>query len=321
MTELLRQKCDLFAENYESVKRFAHWEYGMMYYLCAYLYTRQDKVFDAAKVDECRRMIKKKESPFSQFRNALSLSVACELSLEEKPEEVFDLAKKAYDALREEFFSSAYLPLAAMTLARAKGEEEFAQISARARSIYDAMKKSHAFLTGAEDVPFAVLFALEERAEESISADIEAAYLRLKESFYVSNALQSVSHCLSLEGDSVQNAERLIALWQGLKECRHRYGTDLELVTLAALASAQSASAAEIAEASDYLRSKKGFGNWTLGQRQRLMYAASLVGLEQGADSDATAISGAAGILLQQAVTMSIMAAMVVQATNAAANS
>ncbi len=320
MTELLRQKCDLFAENYERVKRFARWEYGMMYYLCAYLYTRQGKVFDSAKVDECRKMIKKKESPFSQFRNALSLSVACELSLEEKPEEVFDRAKKAYDALREEFCSSGYLPLAAMTLARAKSEEEFADVAARARSVYDAMKKKHLLLTGAEDVPFAVLFALGERSVDGITADIEAAHSRLKEAFMNSNALQSVSHCVALEGDSVQNTERLVALWQELKECRHRYGTDLELVTLAALASAQSVSAAKIVEVSDYLRGKKGFGNWTLGQRQRLMYASSLVGLEHGADLDAAAISSAAGVMLQQAVTVSIMAAMVVQATSAAAN-
>ena len=321
MTEQLRQRCDLFFDNYQTVKGFARWEYGMMYYLCAYLYTRQGKKFDAAKVDECRKMIKQKEGPFSQFRNALSLSVACELSLEEDPEEVFDLAKKAYDTLREEFTSSAYLPLAAITLARAVAEDEFAEKAARARAVYDQMKKSHAFLTGAEDVPFAVLFALGDRAQESISADVEAAYLRLREKFYVSNALQSVSHCLSLEGDSVQNAERLIALWQELKDCRHRYGVDLELVTLAALASGQGASAAQIAEVSDYLSGKKGFGNWALGQRQRLMYAASLVGLECGADADATAINGAAGVILQQATTISIMAAMVVQATNAATNS
>ncbi len=320
MTESLKRKCDLFVENYRSVSRFARWEYGMMYQLCAYLYTCKGKRFDPARVDECRRIIKKNESPFSQFRNALSLSYASELSLEDDPAAIFVKAQRAYAALRERFPSSAQLPLAAIALAKGTDDESFEEAVLAAREIYDRMKDDHPFLTGSDDIPFAVLFAIAKKSPERVCTDAEQAYEVLSKRFFNSNALQSVSHCLAVGEDSLSKARRLVLLWEEFKTRRHRYGTDLELVALAALAWEQGDIVGEVIEVSDYLKGKKGFGNWSFGGQRRLMCAASLVGIERGA-GDGVAIAGANQIMLEQAVTVALMAVMAAQATNTAANS
>ena len=56
-------------------------------------------------------------------------------------------------------------------------------------------------------------------------APVEAAYAALRQRFFHSDALQSASHCLAFEGDSMRNAERMIALWEDLKQRRRDCGT------------------------------------------------------------------------------------------------
>lgn len=318
MTEQLRQTCDLFAENYDAIRRIAPWEYSMMHYLCAQIFTERGAAADKERIEECRRRIRQSKGIFSPFRNALSITFACLLSLEEAPQEAFGRVETAYEALRKEFRSSNYLPIAAFALAKGKAEEEFDRCAARAREMYDAMRKQHAVLTGDEDVPYAVVFAMGAQDVRVACEAVEAAYAALRQRFFHSDALQSASHCLAFEGDSVRNAERMIALWEDLKQRRCRYGTDMELVGLATLAVWPDAKADEIIEVSRYLQGKKGFGNWSLGQRLRLMYAASLATMDREKRNGLTAPEDRNRSLARRTMLLSVMGMMADRAAAAA---
>lgn len=290
MTEETRRRCDRFVAVYDQLRRRYRLEYHLLHALVAFCYTEQGRELDLEEMDAARDLLRRNAGPFSSFRSAVQLIYAGALSLESDPHTAFDRVEVAYAALKGSFFPSISLPLAAFALARAESETAFDATARRAREIFDAMKRDHPFLTGREDVPFAVLAACRGLSASAASAAAESAYTVLYPVLGRTNGVQTASHVLALGADPVAGANTLLALWKALKSARRPFGRDNELVGLAALALSSSPSAALVCEIDDDLRHRRGFGNWTLGARVRRMYAALLASLDDApAEDDARA--------------------------------
>ncbi len=289
MEEWLDRRCADFAENYDRLYRKFRFEYQLLHAVTAYAYAQQGRRLDPEDVLSCRELLRRKTSPFSGFRSAVQLMYAGALSLEADPAAAFDKTLHAYEALQAQFMTTAYLPLAAFAMARAGMETAFESTAARAREIYDAMRQAHPILTGREDLPFAVLFACRGMSADVASAAAESAFSALRNRFGRSNAVQTVSHMLALDRDPAGAAGRLESLWLDLRDRGCRYGKDLELIGLAALALTPFPSADTVLEIDRRLKPCHGLGNWALGKRTRLMYAALLAStLPETADGDQT---------------------------------
>ena len=283
MTEETRRRCERFAANYDAVRRHRRWEYHLLHALVAFCATERGRDIDLDELDAAAALLKENTSPFSGFRSAVRLIYAGALALESDPHAAFDRVQEAHTALKVYFPESRSLPLAAFAMARAGQTGGFDDTAATAREIFNAMKRDHPFLTGREDVPFAVLAACRGFAASTASGAAESAYTVLRGAFSPSQALQTASHMLALGEDPVAAANTLVALWRALKASGHRYGRDNELVGLAALALSPAPSAALVGEIDDWLRQRRGFGNWTLGANVRRLYAALLASLEDAA--------------------------------------
>lgn len=285
MNTALMDRAALLAENTKRMKESFHWEYSMMYPVCANMYTVQGKVLDGEKIKQCKKIISTKAGVFSSFRGTVQIAFATLLSLEENPEEMFAEVHKVYKELREKFFSSQYLPIAAFIIVKMSEQYDYDRVVARTRRIYDMMKKEHPFLTSSEDATYAVLFALSDLSDEKAVTEMEQGYRQLKSEFSQSNAVQSLSHVLSLmETESMQRkTDKTIELYNRLKEHGCRYGKGYELAILGVLAITTenlNQTVQDIIEVEAYLRQQKGFGCWSLTKRQRLMYAAMVVSNE-----------------------------------------
>lgn len=180
------------------------------------------------------------------------------------------------------------------------------------------MKAEHPFLTSGEDCTYAALFALSNKAETDIIRDAESCYTILKGRFFASNALQNLSHVLALGEEAPEDkCARAAEIYEQLRSRGLKYGTRYELATLGVLAlSGHNAGdiANEIAEANEYLRTFRGFGNFGIGSKQRLMYAAMLTAIEHsgrtsGADFAAVMNSVTALIIAGQAAVAAAIAA------------
>ena len=290
MTDAVRSRCDRFAANYERVRRAHRMEYHLLHALTAYCAAERDRDLDLDAIKDAERLLKDNTGPFSSFRSAVRLIYAGALSLESDPSTVFDRVLEAHAALKAVFFPSSYLPMAAFALARAGREGAYEETARLTRTIYDAMKDDHPFLTGGEDIPFAALAACRGLSAPAASAGVESAYTVLRQGLGAANGVQTAAQTLSLSEDPVAAARTLLRLWQELKEKKRPFGRDTELIGLAALALCETPDAALVCEIDDDLRRRRGFGNWTLGARQRRMYAALLASLgnEGGGSRDFT---------------------------------
>lgn len=300
MENTLKEKCDLFIANRDAFKSAFPMESSYLYPVCASYFVDLGKVVDVQHLKNCRQLIKSRVNLFSSFRSSAELSIVAMLASHDEPEKYLDDAMEIYKSLKEHFFGSEYLPVAAMILAQGISRERYAEVCEKSRRIYDLMKKNHPFLTSSEDCVFCAMLAMSEKSAEQIVNETEVCYEKLRERFSDRNATQSLSHVIVLSDDSGlsigDRCRDTIRLFDALKEQKNKYGTGYELATLGVLATLPCSieeTVQEVIEVSNFLKTQKGYGFMGFDRAQRLMHAGMIVTSAHLGDAQ-TAMQGAA---------------------------
>ncbi len=299
MRQSLLSLCELFIENRNIVKSFFSWESPYIHPVCAAIFTDKRQTVDAERLRQCRDLLKGETGVFSNFRSTAKAATISMLAASPDPEDMLEKALRVYASLKEQFFSSEYLPVASMIIVNVATPARYDEIVTRTRRIYELMKSEHPFLTTAEDSVYAVLLALSTLTDEQIVAETERCYQLLKPEFFSGNAVQSLSHVLALgDGEAESKCEKTLALYRGLRERNCKYGTSYELATLGVLAllpAEQSGTVIEdICAVDAWLGDQKGYGFFGVGKKQRLMHAGMLVTSDIIGDTSNSVMSTAA---------------------------
>ncbi len=293
MNATLQAKCDLFAENIRTFKDAFAWDSSMISVACSALYTTRGVPADGAYLKECARILRKREGIFSEFRGHTKPFVATRMSLSGAPEAYLDDLRYVYKILRRgKFFGSEMYVLAASTIldhSDASGAEAACE---RAREIFNRMRREHPWLTSESDMPFAAMLSVLDVPVDVLIDDMEACFQLLRPKFHRGEALQSLSHVLSVSDlPPEEKCGRVAELFDTLKEMKHRYSRGYELAPLGALVMLDlppEEIAYEIAEADTYLKGARGCGNLLMGADIRRMYSAMLVMNEHMPEHDLT---------------------------------
>lgn len=327
MRESLQSRCELFIQNRDAVKKVFRFESSPVYPLCANIFCARGAAAEEARLRACQQLLKEKTSVFSNFRTgSVRAALISLLAAGERPEEKLQRVLDDYDLLKKHFWGSEYLAVAAFLMAESEDDARAAEHAARARALYDRMKKEHPLLTSGEDSVFCALLAFSEKGDEWLIADMEDCYNKLKTRFHSSNDVQAVSHVLALaEGAPIEKVARLIALYDGIIAAGGKYGKYRELSILAALSALPveiSAAVEDMMAADAFLSTQKGYSRWITDRKTRMMHAAMLVSDEYtpSLPSEAAALgSTVAMIAAQQAAMCAVMASA--SASSAAASS
>ena len=307
MRDSLNRLCNQFIEARDIIRDTFKWDSTYLPPVCANLFCAAGAVPDRDRLRAGRDLINQKTGLFSSFRGHVRVPLACLLSMEDRPEEKFDQAQAVYQQLREQFFASDYLALAAFMLSDYDCTEERI---ARGKRIYRLMKGEHPFLTSSEDSIFALMLAWSDQPDEELIADMEACYRVLKERFHDSNCVQTVTHILAMEkGDANAKCEKVFTLYDQISQNRGKYGRHHELAPLAALAMLDAppdALARDMMEVDAFLERQKGYGFLGLPGKTRLMHAAMIVSDEYmpRGEVDTAALSGTVAMLIAQQMAM-----------------
>ena len=152
----------------------------------------------------------------------------------------------------------------------------------RARILFERMRREHPFLTGSDDSVFAVVLARSPRSDNALIADMEQSYQILKRRFLNGDAIQTVSHILSLDDrEPAGKVSRVIELYDSIRDAGVKYSRDREISVLASVSLADAdirTLASQIVEADELLHQKKGWsGIFGYSRRKRAMHAAMIV--------------------------------------------
>ncbi len=331
MRERLENKCELLANNYVLINKKYKWNSSINNRLGALLYVMDNRGADLDAIDRCRKIIKENTGVFSQFKDITNFMSAVMLALQPDPEVMFKSTLNVYDAMkREGFHSSPYLVLAAISIALQTDPYDYQKITRSAKAFYDAMKQEHRFLTSSDDYGFASLLAMTHRPVDQVIKESENCYRILKGDFFSSNAVQALSHILAFsDEDAYTKCKRVSDLNKELKlrKCKIGQGIELSFLGICALLKEDVYKLAdEIAQASEYLKDKKGFGGWTVTGAERTMYAAAVVCDDYLTDTKHSAMemalsSNAVGIILAEQMAVMVASSSAASAAAAASSS
>lgn len=170
----------------------------------ASLYVMKSKEFQFERFLQIQDELKKQSSMFSPMRSHLSYTTAAMLhiSFENAVDYIPSFYSLYEDFVQAKFRRGNFTYIAASVLLTKQPAEDTSskEIIAKAKDIYDGMRKEHPFLTSASDYPLATLIAFENR--EGIIEHIENFYIQLSHhGFRKGNDLQFLSHILSLHND------------------------------------------------------------------------------------------------------------------------
>lgn len=325
MRSSLSSLCDSFIENRDIVKSAFAWESTYLYPVCAAIFIDKRRKADIDQLEYCKKLLTTQTGVFSSFRSTAKLAMIAMMAADDNPDRKLSQALQVYDALKEHFWSSQYLPVASMVIADIAEPDRYGEIAARTRHIYALMKNEHPFLTSGEDSVFAAMLALSDLSDEQIAEESEHCFRLLKPEFFSGNAVQSLSHVLALcEGRAEDKCRAAMELYDSLKARGYKYGTDYELATLGVLATLpadRSAVTADIMEADDFLAGQKGYGLFGIGRKQRLMHAGMIVTSDYMGQSGAMQTAAIGGTISLIAAQQAAMCAAIAASSAAAASS
>lgn len=311
MNERTLARCKNLIKNKETMKSAFAWEDGLTHLACAGIFINKEQTANEEMLLQCKDILKRSTGIFSNFKSTAKPMIVAMLAANENPQLLMERGLKVYDLLKEEFMSSVYLPIAAMIIAQYADEARYAELAQRTRRIYKQMRADHPFLTSGEDSTFCALMALLDKPDEVLLGDAEECYKILKNNFFSSNAVQSLSHVLAMcDGEPENKCQKTMELFQKLKEAGHKYGTSYELPTLGVLAMAdgnQDEIAAEMAEIDQWLSEQKGFGFFSsISAKQRLMYAGMIAQQDYINDKmmQSAAVNGVISLIVAQQAAM-----------------
>ncbi|MBQ6181981.1 MAG: DUF4003 family protein [Ruminococcus sp.] len=318
----IRTLCSTFIQNRDTVKKVFSSDSSYIIPVSANIFSANGLMADTAKLEMCKKLIKKNEGVFSPFRGNVKSVLAAKLSASDDPEEKLSYVNRTYKMLTGYFGKNDYTALLSLIFADMLPEDETENAAVRGKAIFKLMKKDHPWLTSSEDCVMAGLMAMSEKTDTDLLEDAEECFAILKKSFSDKNALQTVSQVFALSDESaVTKTERFTSLFDQLRQAGKKYGKSYELSTLASvslLSNNVHELCGTICEADDILSGQKGYtGVFGLDKRKRLMHAAMITAdLYQPADNTNIAASASALVLI--AAQEAAMCAAIVAATIAA---
>ena len=324
----LQNRCRLLVENRNIIKSEFSFESAYVYPLGASILAAKNKTADVDAISICLSLLKDRTGIFSSFRGISKLATVISLSVSPNPERKMDDMLFIYEELKDYFWSSDYLSIAASAIADMAQPSQYQDIIQRTSMIYKRMKSAHPLLTSGEDSAFAALLALSGLDNDHIEEEMELCYDILRPNFFSGNAVQSLSHILALGEDPAdQKCQKAIDIFEYLKAKGYKYGTGYELSTLGTLALLDidmKTLAADIMDADDFLSNEKGFGNFLgIGSRQRLMYAGLMTMCDYIPDvqtMQTAALSGIVSLVIAQHAAIASSAAAASAAASSSSN-
>lgn len=251
--------------------------------MSAFLYASANRKMDIDRYVECKKLLKKKVSIFSEFRGLAFTLVVTKMALSGNPEEYLDGAMTVYKKLRErhKLTASANMVMAALTIYENGGVEKSDENIERLEELYKKLQKDHPFLVCDEDRGFLSMIVVSGMNLDSIVDEITACFEAGKKITISRNAVHSMAQVLSLNSaETAVKVEKAQSLVKGFKSAHKPISKEFGLGAVGAL-TLLNMSADEIvekvAEVDDYLKHQKGFKWYSVEPKVRRIYAQLIV--------------------------------------------
>ncbi|WEK55032.1 MAG: DUF4003 family protein [Candidatus Cohnella colombiensis] len=324
MKEQTLSRLDLFVANSQLMKSKFIWQPTLIKRLASLLYAAEDKAIDIDAIQESYELIKKNTGVFSSLRGSSAISISALLSLSEEKNEQLSNTLAIYDMMKEvNFRASDFLVVAAYQIAAHTLPENYSHTVNRAKAFYVGMKAEHRFITGQNDYIYAAMLGMSSLDINYGLTRIEQLYATFKPHFHSGDSVQALAQVLVLGEENRELEARVLSMRGAFRERNVKLDHVHTLSTLGVL----SLLPAEIdsivngvLEVNEYLRTKKGFGIWSVTKQELSMYSATLIAYEYMSDMKIGLLTSTLSTSLTNIIIAQQAAIAAAVATSAAVN-
>ncbi len=315
MNAAVNEKMDLLSDNLARLNKEFWLENNMIMVISAMALTESGREMDKDRMKECLNILKKKMGVLSDFRAGNEKFIVTKMSLQDDPEAYIDKVIKVYDKMQKgKIIGSSYFVLSAIAINDFGKADEADSLIEKAEAIVKVMKKKHPFLTGEHDICMAIILALKEGSPEAIVDEVDEVYNALKGNFkFHDGTVYALSQVLaSYEGNAQEKCEKVMRIYEDMKEAGVKYGKEKQLASLGTLINVNLDSkslAAEIADATEYLKTKNGFKTFDMEKETRYMFAAMVVSSvysKNDGDSKVTLVDGTIATVIAEEIALMV---------------
>ena len=329
MNEKLIALTDAIAQDRSDLRMKMLWEFdsNATATMSSYLYAAAGKRADVEKYVECKKILKKSVSIFSEFRGVAFTLVVTKMALSKDPQEYIDGALQVYKKLRDvhKFTASPYMVMAALIIYENGGVEKADENIEKLEELYKKMKKEHPLLIGDSDRGFLAMLVTSGLNNDAIVEETEKCYEATKKVALSKDAVHSLSQILAIVPKPTdEKAEEVKALIKGFKAAKIPVSKEYGLGAVGALTMLDMSVediVAMTAEVDAYLKKKKGFKWYSISARMRHMYAQMIVAIGCLTDSANVSSTVIANAITNVIIEEIIMMIIVTQAATSAASS
>ncbi len=312
MRQSLQELLEAQIRNEAALRKGHLLEYESILKLAAMLYANAGREVDAARIKECKKILKSKVGLFSNFRGNMQYIVQVKMSLADDPDAYIDDVLNVYQQLKEGLLLPGELvAMAAMTICENCPPQMRDKVVSQTREAYAKIKQQHHFLTGEEDMALIALMIIAGIDPDQAAEKAEELYVILKDRFLIgSDTPQAAAMVLALsEKPNEQKVADFIALYEACKQAKCATSKDKAMVIYATYADLDADRAelvAEIGDVADWLKKQKGYGALGVGKNVRNMLAATFV-LEDRQHTGETVAAGTTSAVAQAIIEELIM--------------
>lgn len=333
MDEKLTALVDQVAADRRELRKKMTWEAdsNATAIMSAFLYAASGRRADIERYTECKKLLKKSVSAFSEFRGIAFTLVTTKMALSDDPEKYITESFQVYKKLRElhKLTASPYMVMASLIIYEHGGLEKADENISKLEELYKKLKAEHPMLIWDSDRGFLAMLVTSGLNIDSVVEETESCYEALKKIAFSKDAVHSLAQVLSLNSKSTDaKTEQVKNLMKEFKAAKIPVSKEFGLGAVGALTMLDMSDdeiVKTVAEVDAYLKTQKGFKWYSVSSRIRHMYAQMIVAVAYLSDKEAVTGSVIAStmtnVLIQEILMMIILMQMSAMAASNSSSS
>ena len=284
----LRARCDRQIDNERALRNMSTLDSEASIKVGSLLYTALDLHVNDDSVYASKKILETKEDFFSNFRGALQALILLRMTAAKEPESYIDTIIDTYKKLEKSTgVSGLFTVLSSVIITEQHADQDIDAVTAKVAELYGDIKRLHPDRTSVSELTYVALMLLSGKADARLEDEKERIYTALKDKMQLSDdAARATTLVLMTSSKSAESkTDEFVDFYNQLSAAGHAtgknqymsvYGAFADLSFLKELGIPEKEVISAISDVDDYLKTKPGYGMFSIKKDMRKVLAAAL---------------------------------------------
>ena len=282
MDAKLQARCERQVEIEKSLRNLATGEAEETHKIGALLYNALGITEDDDKLEACRKILLTKQGFFANLGGVLRALLVLKMSLADDAEKYIDGVIDVHDKLtKDAAIAGLFSILTAVIIYDERGDQDIDAVIPQVQQMFKEVQTYNAPLANDSDLAYIALMLLSGKADKKIEVEKEEIFKAFRNKFQLELDAAQASTLVLITSNkpAEEKVNKFAALYEDLKEAGHATSTKRCISIYGAFTDIEADHdelVQTICEVDKYMKSKKGYGAFSISADFRRIMAATL---------------------------------------------